>query len=115
MHRLMFGLLLVYLSGCAHGPTLQQRLQQRLDSHIGQNIDDIIERFGPPAQTYQLNNGNKVYIFRSQGPTVTRAEPIPWNFSGQRQLVSQTAVCETQYTTNGVGTILWGTARGNCR
>jgi hypothetical protein len=100
-----------FLASCAHEPTLEQRLQ----SHYGHHIDELIVQFGPPSQTQDLSNDSKLYLWRSQGATHTVAEPIPFNFTGQKQLVTSTPVCETQYITDSSGIITSGSYRGQCR
>lgn len=56
-------LVLIALSGCEE-VTLEQRrdnFNQRIQSHVGQNVADLMEKWGMPASKNELPNGHTLY------------------------------------------------------
>jgi uncharacterized membrane protein len=50
------------LAGCAAS---RQEVATRLGAeYIGQNVDVLVVRFGPPANTFKMNSGGSSYIWQ---------------------------------------------------
>jgi len=50
------------LGGCAAS---KQEVQARLgEQYIGQNVDALVVKFGPPASTFKMNSGDTSYIWQ---------------------------------------------------
>ena len=89
----LFGLVAAFILGCAHGQTVQQRL----NSKVGKNIDDVIADAGTPTSTYPVHSG-RLYVWKSAG-----ADPAK---SGE---------CEVQYETDANGVVVAATFQGGCK
>jgi hypothetical protein len=56
MRVLGFVALAVAVSGCAAS---RQEVATRLgDQYVGQNVDALVVKFGPPASTFKMNSGD---------------------------------------------------------
>jgi hypothetical protein len=54
--------LCVALGGCAAS---RQEVATRLgDQYVGQNVDALVVKFGPPASTFKMNSGETSYIWQ---------------------------------------------------
>jgi len=84
----------VFILGCAHGQTLQEKLK----SKVGKNIDEVISANGSPTSTYPVSTGNKIYIWKSAG-----------------QDPSKNGDCDIQYETDTSGVIVAATHQGSCK
>jgi hypothetical protein len=50
------------LAGCAAS---RQEVATRLgDQYVGQNVDALVVKFGPPASTFKMNSGDTSYIWQ---------------------------------------------------
>lgn len=50
------------LTGCTAS---RQEVASRLgQQYIGQNVDSLVVRFGPPASTFKMNNGDTSYVWQ---------------------------------------------------
>jgi hypothetical protein len=59
--------LCVLLGGCAAS---KQEVVARLgQEYIGQNVDTLVVRFGPPTSTFKLNSGQGSYIWQLSAVT----------------------------------------------
>jgi hypothetical protein len=78
-----FFVLGVTLAAIACAPlATREEFDRQIANVIGKNINDIMVKLGPPLQTYQMPNGNKMYTFvlaqqTSRQPTVTTAKVDP--------------------------------------
>jgi hypothetical protein len=55
-------LALLILTGCAAS---RQEVATRLgQQYVGQNVDTLVVRFGPPASTFKLNSGETSYVWQ---------------------------------------------------
>jgi len=55
------------LSGCAAS---KQEVVARLgQEYIGQNVDTLVVRFGPPTSTFKMNSGQSSYIWQLSAVT----------------------------------------------
>lgn len=56
MRRLSFAVLCVALGGCyATGADVRAKLGQ---DYVGQNVDALAVRWGPPASSFKMNSGD---------------------------------------------------------
>jgi len=54
--------LTVALAGCAAS---RQEVADKLgNQYLGQNVDALVVRFGPPASTFKLNSGETSYLWQ---------------------------------------------------
>jgi hypothetical protein len=50
------------LAGCAAS---RQEVSTRLgDQYVGQNVDALVVKFGPPASTFKMNSGDTSYVWQ---------------------------------------------------
>jgi hypothetical protein len=50
------------LAGCAAS---RQEVRARLgDQYVGQNVDALVVKFGPPASTFKMNSGDTSYTWQ---------------------------------------------------
>jgi hypothetical protein len=50
------------LGGCVAS---RQEVATRLgDQYVGQNVDALVVKFGPPASTFKMNSGDTSYIWQ---------------------------------------------------
>jgi hypothetical protein len=89
---LAFASFFVALSGCA----TQGKLEEKLDSNLGKNIDEIIERAGPPNSMADLHNGGRVYAWQVYANS-TFFDKMNGSLGG---------TCNVRYTTDSDGMIL---------
>jgi hypothetical protein len=62
MRILAIVVLCATLSGCAAS---KQEVATRLgDQYVGQNVDTMVVKFGPPANTFKMNSGDTSYIWQ---------------------------------------------------
>jgi hypothetical protein len=55
-------IVLLILTGCAAS---RQEVASRLgQQYVGQNVDALVVRFGPPASTFKLNSGETSYVWQ---------------------------------------------------
>lgn len=53
---------LLILTGCAAS---RQEVATRLgQQYVGQNVDALVVRFGPPATTFKMNSGETSYVWQ---------------------------------------------------
>jgi hypothetical protein len=50
------------LGGCA--ATRQETAARLGQQYIGQNVDALVARFGPPANTFKMNSGETSYVWQ---------------------------------------------------
>jgi hypothetical protein len=62
MRILATALLCAALGGCAAS---RQEVVARLgDQYLGQNVDALVVKFGPPTSTFKMNSGESSYIWQ---------------------------------------------------
>lgn len=54
-------ILLLLLNGCVSRQEVAARLGQE---YVGQNVDALVVRFGPPASTFKMNSGETSYVWQ---------------------------------------------------
>jgi hypothetical protein len=60
------------LAGCAAS---RQEVATRLgDQYVGQNVDALVIKFGPPANTFKMNSGDTSYIWQLGNQTNINAD-----------------------------------------
>jgi hypothetical protein len=55
-------IVLLVLTGC--GASRQEVATRLGQQYVGQNVDTLIVRFGPPASTFKMNSGETSYIWQ---------------------------------------------------
>jgi hypothetical protein len=61
------------LGGCAAS---REEVVNRLGGqYIGQNVDVLVMRFGPPASTFKMNSGDTSYIWQLGNQTNINSTP----------------------------------------
>jgi hypothetical protein len=72
MRFLSVGALCLGLVGCAAS---QQEVVTRLGAeYIGQNVDTLVVKFGPPTSTFKMNSGQSSYIWQLSAVTDIAAD-----------------------------------------
>jgi len=62
MRNLGIVVLCAMLGGCAAS---KQEVAARLgNQYVGQNVDALVVKFGPPASTFKMNSGDTSYIWQ---------------------------------------------------
>ncbi len=107
MKRLLLPLLLV---ACATSGGFKAKLQ----SWMGQDANRLIMAWGPPSQTYDLPNGNRMYTWLWVGNTVAYA-----NYNAYLNMVTAGSVtrwCKASMTANPESQLIAWQFNGNaCR
>ena len=60
------------LGGCA--ASRQEVIARLGEQYIGQNVDALVVKFGPPASTFKMNSGDTSYIWQLGNQTNTYAD-----------------------------------------
>lgn len=98
--------ILILLTSLLLGCSTESKLREKLNENVGRNIDEIIERAGPPTSTADLHNGNRVYAWQAYAPA-SFMENMAGNHGGH---------CNIRYTTDEDGIILrWSTYGNFCK
>src|SRR5215204_3085664 len=67
MRVFLIAALCAVLSGCAAS---KQEVVARLgQEYIGQNVDSLVVRFGPPTSTFKMNSGQSSYVWQLSAVT----------------------------------------------
>ncbi len=130
MQKVIAMMALLVVASCGGMPT-QRGMDQLMQSWDHGNVNDFIAKAGPPAQVYDMPNGNKVFVFgRSEtyttpaytSPTTTTVQTIgntayattyPGTTSGGQ---SVTTSCTIFFEVDSSQTIVSGHYEGNnCR
>ena len=62
MRTLVIAALCAALGGCAAS---RQEVVARLgDQFVGQSVDNLVMKFGPPATTFKMNSGDTSYVWQ---------------------------------------------------
>jgi hypothetical protein len=107
--RLIKGLLLLALSGCA----TTGNFKQQMDSWLGSDINSAIMRFGPPSNTYVLPNGTRMFTWLWVGNTVVTA-----NYNEYLNMVTagrRTSWCQFSFSASQRGIEAWQANGNACR
>lgn len=86
MKRILLATAIVLLVGCA----TQAKLQAKMDSFLGQPEAVVIGTYGPPQNSYVLNDGSKIIQY-TRGRTIvmpgaTTYQPVTTNTYGNMTL-----------------------------
>ena len=83
------------LAACAASP---QEVASRLgDQFIGQNVDALVVRFGPPISTFKMNSGQSSYVWQLTAVT----DIVTDRGSGQ----AQTRFCKVSVIASPAGIV----------
>jgi hypothetical protein len=86
MRKILFATAIAMLAGCA----TQAKFQTKMDNFIGQSETIVIGTYGPPQNSYVLNDGGKVIQYTRGGtivmPGATTYEPVKTNTYGNMTL-----------------------------
>lgn len=83
------------LAGCAAS---RQEVVARLgEQYIGQNVDALVMKFGPPASTFKMNSGDTSYIWQLGNQTNINTD----RGSG----IASTQFCKVSVVANKTGVI----------
>jgi hypothetical protein len=102
MRVLMNVALCALLGGCAASvPEVRARLGQE---YIGKNVDTLVMRWGPPASTFKMNNGQTSYVWQIGTETqvqLTGGSGGSKNYTGS----TQTFTCKVSVIASASGTV----------
>jgi hypothetical protein len=88
----------------------EQNVKNKVESHIGHSIDDVIEIAGPPTQITSLHDGKRLYSWhRTGGMTeeVTQHHKVT-------EVTDSEIYCDTRYTVDKKGIVRKGVFEGSC-
>ena len=57
------------LGGCASSSSKQEVAAKLADQYVGQNVDALVTRFGPPTSMFRMNSGQTSYIWQLSAVT----------------------------------------------
>ncbi len=83
------------LAGCA--ASREQVAAQLGSQYVGQNVDQMVMKFGPPASTFRMNNGGASYQWQLTSVTDIRG--------GDGYGQASTRFCKVTVATNPAGII----------
>lgn len=95
----VFVVLLMILSGCA----TTANYEKLLNSWVGENVDDLVMKWGPPASTYPLSDGGRVLEYRRERNV---------QIGGYTTMVPQTTYNSGTVNAYGAGGSAYGTYSG---
>ena len=78
---------------------------EKLAGWVGHQTDDLVTYWGPPAATYEMEDGREVLAYSAQQQYQVQGPGIPVPFSG-------TYWCEVTYTADTSGRILSSAVKG---
>jgi hypothetical protein len=110
MRPFLFSLVVLGLLGCQSPMTKRKEAwEERLNSWVGADVNNLIGSWGPPTSTYDLPNGNRIYTWErsSQGAV---AMPL---YGGGAVARSFTRGCSTNMTADTSGRIVNWQYSGN--
>jgi len=79
------------LSGCATTRLYEKQLQ----TWVGEDVNDMLTAWGAPAETFDMPNGNKMYVFLQTGGTSSTAYALPYTTAVVGS--SETNWCKTTF------------------
>lgn len=86
MSKLVTVIVVAMLAGCA----TQAKFQAKMDNFLGQSEAVVIGNYGPPQNSYVLNDGSKVIQYTRGGtivmPGATTYQPVTTNTYGNMTL-----------------------------
>lgn len=90
MRNWIIGLLL--LGGCA----TTEGYNRRINSWIGIDVSQLLEKWGPPTSEYDLPNGNRIYTWRKGGEGLGYIIPV----GGMLVAAREDKTCTTHFEVN---------------
>jgi hypothetical protein len=100
-------LALTFITACA----TTEKLELKLKSRMGTNVNDLISEIGPPHDTFTKPNGDVMYTWKNRGPATASA--VPQNIFSPSHVVFNQNYCDITYTTSKEGLIIDYSFRGN--
>ena len=101
MH-VLFAALCVLLGGCAASvPEVRARLGQEF---IGQNVDRLVMRWGPPTSTFKMNSGQTSYVWQVGSETQVQ---VSGGSGGSKSYIgnAQTFTCKVSVIASPAGVV----------
>lgn len=112
MRLVVIGLLAWTLSACASSP---KQIRASFDPFIGQPINTLIGRWGPPTSVFPLaNNEGDIYTWIYAGEESYTTRRVPYT-STTRTTADQNEGCRFDWTTNARGIVTTYRWYGACR
>lgn len=101
-------IVVLLLAGCATTAGYEQVLK----SWNGQDINKLVQAWGPPSNEYRMPNGDTMYTWLNVGGTVVTAS----QYAGIATSTAVTYWCKTTFTVNPYGSIQsWRWEGNRCR
>lgn len=112
--------LLLSIIGCA----TTEKYEEVLDSWVGSDIQELINSWGYPENSYKAPNGNKVYVYKNDGSVHIPGQTTVTNQVVGDNVYSTTNTsagvtvdynCSTYFETDTYGKIVtWSWKGNNC-
>lgn len=97
MVRMLWVVLVLVVSGCAHDPIKEAQLKSALGAWVGKDINRAFEAMGPPTSEFRMPDGRTMYTWFYQ-----RRNPGGVYDVMNRQSAYE---CKTRFTVNPDGVI----------
>ena len=99
--------------GCNWQSAQINRYPDIIKNWNGHNIDDLMDKWGYPQQSFMAQNGNKVYVYSREAIYTTPIWTTP--ITNFRIYGGETSIlyCTTYFETNNNETIVKGSYEGN--
>jgi len=127
MKKIIFFSLVIITSMILSGCATNENFVKQHNEWIGKNINDYIARSGYPDNSYEIPNGNKVYVYTKTRNYVFPRHTIGYGYFGMRggyfggfypgmfgydEIIE---TCTVYIEANKKGTIVkWGAKGNNC-
>lgn len=106
-------ILSIYPIGCAWQSAQINRYPDIINNWNGRHIDDLMDKWGYPQQSFQAPNGNIVYVYSREVIYISPIWSTPISnykiFGGN----TSTKYCYTYFETNNNNNIVNGSYEGN--
>lgn len=99
--------------GCCWQSAQINRYPDIIKNWNGHNIDDLMDKWGYPQESFMAPNGNKVYVYSREVAYTTPMWTTP--ITNYRIYGGETSIlyCTTYFETNNNETIVKGSYEGN--
>lgn len=110
MVNILASVLALFATACA----TTAKYEAKLNSWVGSDVSALMTSWGAPSATFDMPNGNKMYIYSFEGGTQTFAN---YNqFTNQAYAYNVTYWCKTTFITGSDNKILtWKWEGNSCR
>lgn len=100
MRYILLITMILMLSACA----TTKKLETKLASRVGMNVNDLINEIGPPQSSFSKPNGEMIYTWvNERNSTISQSGPFPSSFNNSLEV--ERNFCNISYTADKEGII----------